>query len=194
LVPDDALVDPELAELAELARKGVHKSYRLAPFVERGVAFHYGNMPSPLRLEIERLFKSGKIKFLICTSTLIEGVNLSCRTIIVRGPRKGTGNPMDASDFWNLAGRAGRWGNEFQGNIICIDTKNSSAWPDGVPERSRQPIKRESDLALEQAPALSDYLAVRLAAGTIPRDIDPSFEPVSAYLLSTFMREGTLAV
>jgi hypothetical protein len=192
LIPGDTIVDPELCELAELARKGVHRNYRLAPAVERGIAFHYGNMPSPIRLEIERLFKAGKIKFLICTSTLIEGVNLSCRTIIVRGPRKGTGNPMDASDFWNLAGRAGRWGNEFQGNIICIDTASTSAWPEGVPERSRQPIKRESDIALDQASALSNYLISRSAASPIPRNINPSFEPVSAYLLSIFMREGTL--
>ena len=64
---------------------------KLVPLVERGVAFHYGNMPSLIRLEVERLFRSGKIRFLICTSTLIEGVNLSCRTIVLRGPRKGIG-------------------------------------------------------------------------------------------------------
>jgi hypothetical protein len=39
-------VDKELLELADLTRKGVHPQYRLAPLVERGVAFHYGNMPS----------------------------------------------------------------------------------------------------------------------------------------------------
>ena len=53
--------DPELVELADLARRGVHPRYRLAPLVERGVAFHYGNMPSLIRLEVERLFRSGKI-------------------------------------------------------------------------------------------------------------------------------------
>ncbi|XUJ36355.1 hypothetical protein ACQ5SK_15835 [Bradyrhizobium japonicum] len=53
--------DPELLELADLARKGVHPRYRLAPLVERGVAFHYGNMPSLIRSEVERLFRSGKI-------------------------------------------------------------------------------------------------------------------------------------
>jgi replicative superfamily II helicase len=107
--------DPELLELADLARKSVHPRYRLAPLVERGAAFHYGNMPSLIRSEVERLFRSGKIRFLVCTSTLIEGVNLSCRTIVLRGPRKGIGHPMEAHDFWNLAGRAGRWGDEFQG-------------------------------------------------------------------------------
>lgn len=130
-------IEPELADLADLARKGVHQNFSLAPLVERGVAFHYGNMPSLIRLEIERLFRSGKIRFLVCTSTLIEGVNLSCRTIVVRGPRKGRGHPMEPHDFWNLAGRAGRWGNEFQGNIICIDPDDTHAWPNGVPERAR---------------------------------------------------------
>ena len=114
----------------------MHQDFRLAPLVERGVAFHYGNMPSLLRLEIERLFRSGKIRFLVCTSTLIEGVNLSCRTIVVRGPRKGKGHPMEPHDFWNLAGRAGRWGDEFQGNIICIDPEDTQAWPSGVPSRA----------------------------------------------------------
>ena len=66
--------DEELLDLADLARKGVHRNYQLAPLVERGVAFHYGNMPSLLRAEIERLFRIGKIRFLACTSTLIEGV------------------------------------------------------------------------------------------------------------------------
>ena len=89
--------------------------------------------------------REGKIRFLVCTSTLIEGVNLSCRTIVVRGPRKGRGNPMEPHDFWNLAGRAGRWGDEFQGNIICINPKDLKAWPTGVPDRARYPIKRESD-------------------------------------------------
>ncbi|WP_212742970.1 helicase-related protein [Sphingomonas sp. 2SG] len=126
---DPGDVHPELAALADLARKGLHPQFRLAPLVEQGVAFHFGNMPSLLRLEIERLFRSGRIRFLVCTSTLVEGVNLSCRTIVVRGPRKGKGNPMELHDFWNLAGRAGRWGDEFQGNIVCLDPENVTAWP-----------------------------------------------------------------
>jgi replicative superfamily II helicase len=135
LLPPPGEPDIELAALADLAREGVHPQFRLAPLVERGVAFHYGNMPSLIRLEVERLFRAGKLRFLVCTSTLIEGVNLSCRTIVLRGPRKGMGHPMEAHDFWNLAGRAPRWGDEFQGNIICIDPNDLSAWPGGVPPR-----------------------------------------------------------
>ncbi|MCE0862930.1 DEAD/DEAH box helicase [Pseudomonas alloputida] len=194
LLPGFNSIDPELIELAELARKGVHQDFRLAPLVESGVAFHYGNMPSLLRLEIERLFRTGKIRFLVCTSTLIEGVNLSCRTIVVRGPRKGRGHPMEPHDFWNLAGRAGRWGDEFQGNIICIDPDDNQAWPTGVPSRARYPIKRESDAVLEDFNGMANYLTQRAVSDLPEIEETDKFEQVGAYLLTTYMRLGTISV
>jgi superfamily II DNA/RNA helicase len=192
IIPERVL-DVELSELADLARKGVHRNFRLAPLVEKGVAFHYGNMPSLIRLEIERLFKAGKIRFLVCTSTLIEGVNLACRTIVLRGPRKGKSHPMEAHDFWNLAGRAGRWGNEFQGNIICIDPGDQSAWPSGVPERARYPIRRESDAVLDRSEGLSDYLnrRNRVPLSELAKEAD-EFEQVGAFLLTTYLRLGSI--
>lgn len=193
LLPKLDAVDSELLHLAELARKGVHQDFRLAPLVECGVAFHYGNMPSLIRLEIERLFRSGKIRFLVCTSTLIEGVNLSCRTIVVRGPRKGKGHPMEPHDFWNLAGRAGRWGDEFQGNIICIDPDDAQAWPSGVPNRARYPIKRESDAVLDLGDGMTNYLSGRAVVDLFSLEDKEKFEQVGAYLLTTFMRLGTIS-
>lgn len=193
LLPELGSTDLELSQLAELARKGVHRDFRLAPLVEKGVAFHYGNMPSLLRLEIERLFRSGKIRCLVCTSTLVEGVNLSCRTIVVRGPRKGKGHPMEPHDFWNLAGRAGRWGDEFQGNIICIDPDDTQAWPSGVPGRARYPIKRESDAVIELGDGMADYLRDRGGADLSNLEDTDKFEQVGAYLLTTFMRLGSIS-
>jgi hypothetical protein len=156
------------------------------------VAFHYGNMPSLLREEIERLFRIGKIRFLVCTSTLIEGVNLSCRTIVVRGPRKGIRQPMEPQDFWNLAGRAGRWGNEFQGNIICIDPENHSAWPDGVPQRQRYPIERETDSVFRLGHGLLEFIDSRWERGTRELSDLSQLEQVCAYLLSIYLREGSI--
>jgi len=193
LVPPIDGTDKELVELADLARKGVHPNFALASLVLKGVAFHYGNMPSLIRQEVERLFRSGKIRFLVCTSTLIEGVNLSCRTIVVRGPRKGMGNPMEPHDFWNLAGRAGRWGNEFQGNIVCIDPDDTTAWPNGVPIRSRYPIKRESDAVLETGDGMAEYLERRADTPLSELADVGRFEQVGAYLLSTYLRLGSIA-
>jgi hypothetical protein len=193
LIPPPIDPDAELSELAELSRKGVHPNFTLASLVERGVAFHYGNMPSLIRLEVERLFRQGKIRFLVCTSTLIEGVNLSCRTIVVRGPRKGMGHPMEPHDFWNLAGRAGRWGNEFQGNIVCIDPHDSAAWPTGAPARSRYPIRRESDAVLDLGDGMADYLDRRATTPIADLKDVGKYEQVGAYLLATYLRLGSVA-
>jgi Lhr-like helicase len=76
----------QLRDLADFARDTVHPQFQLVQLLSRGVAFHYGNMPTLLRAEIERLFRGGSIRFLVCTSTLVEGVNLACRTIVMRGP------------------------------------------------------------------------------------------------------------
>lgn len=188
------VTDPDLVALAQLIRKGVHSAYQLAPLVESRVAFHYGNMPSLIRAETERLFRIGKIKYLVCTSTLIEGVNLACKTIVVRGPRKGIGKPMQPHDFWNLAGRAGRWGAEFQGNIVCIDSNSTTAWPTGVPKRERYSIVRETDLILRSAEDLGSYISNRWAAPReeIGKSANSQFEQVSSYLLATFMRDGSI--
>ncbi len=183
----------ELYELIELAQHVVHKRFALVTCLRRGVAFHYGNMPLLIREEIERLFSVGTIKFLVCTSTLIEGVNMACRNIFMRGPQKGRGRLLSAEDFWNLAGRAGRWGKEFQGNIFCIDPDWQKLWGvNGPPrERKRQPIQRATDDVLANAPALIDFIK----AGT-PLEITkerPEFEYVFSYLASIHVRHGGLS-
>jgi hypothetical protein len=150
--------DEDIKNLQELIRTAVHPRYSLADVLENGVAFHYGNMPLAIRAEIERLFGSGKIKFLVCTSTLLEGVNLPCRTIFVRNPQKGRGNSMSEADFWNLAGRAGRWGKEFQGNIVCIDTDDPKLWPNLPTVRRRSQLKVATQQGVLRPESILDYV------------------------------------
>lgn len=151
-------LDPEVAELQALIKSSVHPDYELIQVLGRGIGFHYGNMPLAIRAEIERLFEEEKLNFLVCTSTLLEGVNLPCKNIFIRGPRKGRGNPMTALDFWNLAGRAGRWGREFQGNVFCIDTSDSKSWPDPPLVRGRFDLVRAVPSGLRNPLDLVDYL------------------------------------
>jgi superfamily II DNA/RNA helicase len=187
---EGAELDAELADLSEFCRKMIHPKYQLVNLVKRGVAFHYGNMPSILRDEIERLFTIGKIRFLVSTSTLIEGVNIGCKTIIVRGPKKGVSTDMSPQDFWNLAGRAGRWGSDFYGNVVCVDVSKPKVWPTGVPVKTAYPIRRETDQVIGQFSELADYLSGREEMKT--EKVDPKLEHVAAYLMSWQYREGTL--
>lgn len=188
---DGSELDEDLKDLSDFCRSSIHARFQLVSLVKRGVAFHYGNMPTILRNEIERLFRIGKIRFLVCTSTLVEGVNLACRTIIMRGPKKGLGNPMTPQDFWNLAGRAGRWGADFHGNIVCVDPANQRLWPLGVPVKAAYPIERETETVLRDPIGLAQYVTQRsLDAKPV---FDEGREAVSAYLMAWQTRNGTIA-
>ncbi|EQA60623.1 DEAD/DEAH box helicase [Leptospira alexanderi] len=97
----------------------IHEEYYLAKLLKRGVAYHFGNLPQLIRNKIEFLFKEGKISYLFCTSTLLEGVNMPSKNIFILNNKKGNTN-LEKIDFWNLAGRAGRLKFELSGNIFCL--------------------------------------------------------------------------
>jgi len=154
-IPDENQ-STNITDLIKLVKKTIHKKYRLAKVLEKRIAFHYGNMPLLIRQEIERLFKIGEIKYLICTSTLLEGVNLPAKSIFIRKPKRGVRNPLNQNDFWNLAGRAGRWGKEFSGNIICVEPSNWEIPPN--PNKSKQKIVRAIDTVEKNKDELFEFI------------------------------------
>lgn len=115
----DFSASEEVMDFISFIRSEVHDEYPLARTLEYGVAVHYGDMPSIVRSGVEELFKSAEIRFLCCTSTLLQGVNLPAKHIVIENPYSGN-DPMSRSDFLNLSGRAGRLLQEFHGNIWCI--------------------------------------------------------------------------
>ena len=64
--------------------------------------------------------KEGLVKFVICTSTLAQGVNLPIRYLIVTSVYQGA-ERIKVRDFHNLIGRAGRAGMYTEGSIIFAD-------------------------------------------------------------------------
>jgi len=176
-------------ELIELVKKTVHSKYALAKVLQKKIAFHYGNMPPIIRQEIERLFKKGDIHFLVCTSTLLEGVNLPAKSIFIRKPNRGNGNPMNDSDFWNLAGRAGRWGKEFQGNVICVEPDIWERKPST--DRSKHEIKKAVDMVAERKDDLIKFIEDGTVRSYANRNLD--LEYGFAYYYIKLLR-GTFVV
>lgn len=113
--------DDEILTLIDFIKEDIHGDYSIIKCLKKGVAYHYGKMPSSIRTEIEQLASKGKLNYIFCTSTLLQGVNLPAKNIIIYKPKKGNNSPMKRADFLNLIGRAGRLKYEFQGNIWCID-------------------------------------------------------------------------
>lgn len=109
--------------LSEFVKRAVHPKFLLAESVQCGVGYHYGRLPSLVRREIERAFSTGAINYLVTTSTLLHGVNLPARNLFIDKPIKGSDDLLTGPEFWNLVGRAGRLGKEFEGNIFLINLK-----------------------------------------------------------------------
>ena len=60
------------------------------------------------------------VRFVVCTSTLAQGVNLPIRYLIVTSIYQGT-KRIKVRDFHNLIGRAGRAGMHTEGSILFAD-------------------------------------------------------------------------
>lgn len=125
LVPEDK-ESQALEEAADYVERFLHKEFSLASSLRKGVAFHYGPLPSAVRKMIENLAREGDVDFVVCTSTLAEGVNLPAKNLFLKNPTQQTpiGQPSDRLEnvkLDNITGRAGRMLEHFAGNIFLID-------------------------------------------------------------------------
>ncbi len=85
-----------------------------------GIFAHHGNMPQGIRLAVEYAMREGLVHFVVCTSTLAQGVNLPIRYLIVTSVYQGI-ERIKVRDFHNLIGRAGRAGMHTEGSVLFAD-------------------------------------------------------------------------
>lgn len=115
----------EITELSSYIKKTIHKDYVLAESLKYRIGIHYGKMPSLLKDTVERLFREEKLDFIICTSTLAQGVNLPAQNLFILDPKIQDSDTrkydqIDKSSFWNIVGRAGRLYKDFEGNVFLL--------------------------------------------------------------------------
>ncbi|GAA4259824.1 hypothetical protein GCM10022255_086040 [Dactylosporangium darangshiense] len=80
----------------------------LSRVLSSGVAFHHSGLSHETRAIVERLISLNRIHTVCGTTTLAQGVNFPISNVIVEDIRKGFGGDLSYSEFWNIAGRAGR--------------------------------------------------------------------------------------
>lgn len=113
-------VSQNVSEVIKFLEENVHPNYYLINHLRKGIGYHYGKMPPTIRLVMELLFSRKDIDVICCTSTLMEGINLPAKNIVVYKPKYGNRTITDL-DLMNLVGRAGRLMRDFFGNIYCVD-------------------------------------------------------------------------
>jgi hypothetical protein len=157
--------------------------------IDRGIATNHGQMPQRLRRLMNDLIERRICPLTIATATLTEGVNLPFDIIFLTALKRTRFNvatnrpedvPLSASEFRNLAGRAGRPGaaEALEGMTLVA-----------LPQRPSTTAPAQTNTQLRQLRAMSEeYEALldRLAAEDQDRaNVDSPLSLLMRYIISS---------
>ena len=112
--------DEELLQAAEWTAINYHDQWLVTLALKHGAGIHPGRLPRALGRFIIRAFEEKKINVLLCTSTLIEGVNTSAKNVVVFDNTLDR-RKLDFFTFNNIRGRSGRMFKHFIGHVYVFD-------------------------------------------------------------------------
>jgi len=119
--------NPPLQGLIQYVSTTVHPNYDLCRTLNNGIAYHHGKVPSHIRNVLEYAIKEKMIDTIVCTTTLMQGVNLPAQNVIMRNGYLSTRNIQGVMprltnyEISNLRGRAGRLLKDFVGRTFVLD-------------------------------------------------------------------------
>ena len=96
---------------------------KLAECVENGVAFHHAGLFEKQKEIIEDEFRAGNLLMITATPSLMYGVNLPSKNVVIRDYTRWTSQgpqPIPVFDYEQMSGRAGRPGYDTEGHSYLI--------------------------------------------------------------------------
>lgn len=154
--------------LKEWITKYVIDTWCVLDFLNYEIGIHDGALQKHISTSIINYFNEQKLKYLFCTSTIIEGVNTSAKNVIFFDSTKGFNKEIDFFDYRNIKGRSGRMMVHYIGNIYDFNAqpKKENVLVD-IPFHEQNPICDEiliniskpdiKDIDSEQYKRLKNY-------------------------------------
>lgn len=127
------------ADLGDWLADHFHPEWALCNSIKQGIAFHHGRVPRSIAQLIIALFNTREISTVICTSSMIEGVNTAARNVFIYD-RHISLQKLDRFTFDNIKGRAGRM---FQHKVGRIFLYNQP--PEPLPFDVHVPLFEDQD-------------------------------------------------
>ena len=96
----------------------------------RGIASHHAGVLPAWKELVEELFQQGLVKVVFATETLAAGINMPARSTVITALSKRTESghrPLTASEFLQMAGRAGRRGLDRKGFVVTVQSRFEGA-------------------------------------------------------------------
>ena len=114
------------SDLVDYYRNSVSENYSLCETLMKGVAYHHGKLPLHVRRTLEVAIANKNVSNIVCTTTLLQGVNLPAQNIFIRNPHlyiKKTSGAVELTNYEmaNLRGRAGRLLKDYVGRTFVMD-------------------------------------------------------------------------
>jgi superfamily II DNA/RNA helicase len=107
--------DDDVDLLIKLVQSELGNDFPLAKFLNRRIGVHSSALPDEIRYLVEDLMSNGKLQALVATTTIAQGINFPVSAVIMGAYNYPYVGPMPVRDFWNLAGRVGRAGQDSMG-------------------------------------------------------------------------------
>ncbi|XP_035676190.1 probable ATP-dependent RNA helicase DDX60 [Branchiostoma floridae] len=82
--------------------------------IRRGIAYHHAGMNAKQREAVETMFRNKHLKVVVATTTLALGIHMPCKTVVFAGDSV----YLDALEYRQMSGRAGRRGFDPVGNVV----------------------------------------------------------------------------
>lgn len=154
----------EVAHAVEWAAAHYHPEWGFVEALAKGIGLHHGPMPRALQQFVARAFNDGRLDVLVCTSTLIEGVNTTAKNVIIYDHTIG-GRPLNYFTYQNIKGRSGRMGRHFIGRVYLF---------------SDPPLPKQLDVDVPvatQTSTASDSLLLQLAEADLSDEARERIRP-----------------
>ena len=142
---------------------------RLGKCLGGGVAFHNAGLTNEQRILVETQFKKGRVKCIVATPTLSQGVNTPARRVVIRDLNRYDVNfgftPIPVLEVKQMCGRAGRPKYDTVGEAILV-AKDEDDVDELIDEYFKSPPEPiESKLSSE--PALRVHTLATIATGHV---------------------------
>jgi superfamily II RNA helicase len=167
----------------------------LSRFVRHGIGVHHAGMLPKYRLLVERLAQEGHLKIICGTDTLGVGINVPIRTVLFTQLSKYDGTQtrlLDAREFHQIAGRAGRAGFDAQGSVVVQAPEHTIENEEAVRKAGDDP-KKKRKIVRSKPPrgfvAWSEDTFNRIVASS-PAPLRSSFGVSHAMVLNVLDRPG----
>lgn len=125
----DQNISPSVEKAINIIKLQQEGHETLIECLQYGIAYHHARMSDIVKDTIESTVSNDEVQILFATTTLAQGMNFPVTTVIFesyerRIPYKSPVR-IPSSEFWNIAGRAGRTFIDEEGHILLVKQNQS---------------------------------------------------------------------